>query len=92
MDRNRCWSQGRERASTPNTDFFKIIELIIDVNIFIIIKLTTNANAAVSHEAICTIDDISCADISSEEVADRPNADARPIKRKPQVPVRHADR
>ena len=92
MDRNRCWSQGRERASTPNTDFFKIIELIIDVNIFIIIKLTTNANAAVSHEAICTINDVTFANISSEEVTDRPNADARSIQRRPQVPVHHADR
>ena len=77
MDRSCCWSQGRESASTPNNNIFKIIKLIIDIDIF--------------GEAICTIDDLPGANISGEEIIDERNADAGSIEWGPQVPLRDAD-
>ena len=77
MDRNCCRSQGRESASTPNNNIFKIIKLIIDIDIF--------------SEAICTIDDLHGANISGEEIIDKRNTDAGSIEWGPQVPLRDAD-
>ena len=84
MDGSCCWSQGRESASTPNNKIFKIIKLIIDIDIF-------GEAIDIFGEAICTIDNLPGADISGEEIIDERNADAGSIEWGLQVPLRDAD-